>query len=407
MKKILIVIILFLTSISSVSATNLDLYSEYVLLYNFDTKEIVYSKNANKRTAIASLTKLFTVYFSLENITDVNDKVTLNSNVFNGLSELGASQAGFKPGESVTYLDLLYATMLPSGADATRGLAISLFGSEENFASEMTKRMKELGLKNTNFKNSSGLNAEGQYSSVEDIHKFMLIALENDLFKEMYEARTYITTNGLHLKSTYKNASDSYDLGLSNYIIGTKTGFTNQSGVCLASTAKYNGTSYMLITTGASSIGYANLRHYIDAKTVYDYYFNNYTYQIYSSDDVIAKINLINSKEKEFLLTFISDYGILQNINSEYEIKYAGETEINTLKTKVGDKLGEIQVLENGELLYSEDVYLPVGFGFSLMSLAVENIYSIIVIITIFLILCFYLKIRRKNVHRKIHKIQR
>ena len=120
MKKILIFIVLYFSLIFNVNA--LDIKSNNAVLYNLNDDTIVFSKNAHEITKIASLTKIMTTIVAIENIEDLNKTVTMTSDMFKGLYEENAYQIGLRVGDVVTYKDLLYATFIASGADATRGL---------------------------------------------------------------------------------------------------------------------------------------------------------------------------------------------------------------------------------------------------------------------------------------------
>ena len=153
MKKILLTLII-LFSFINVSA--LEISSENYALYNLNNNEIVLEKNKDEFTQIASLTKIMTTIVAIENIENFDETITMTSEMFKGLYEQNAYQIGLRVGEKVTYNDLLYGTLIASGADATRGLTISIAGSEEAYVELMNKKAKELKLKNTIFKNPVG-----------------------------------------------------------------------------------------------------------------------------------------------------------------------------------------------------------------------------------------------------------
>ena len=126
MKKILLTLII-LFSFINVSA--LEISSENYVLYNLNNNEIVLEKNKDEFTQIASLTKIMTTIVAIENIENFDETITMTSEMFRGLYEQNAYQIGLRVGEKVTYNDLLYGTLIASGADATRGLTISIAGS--------------------------------------------------------------------------------------------------------------------------------------------------------------------------------------------------------------------------------------------------------------------------------------
>ena len=124
-----------------------------IVFIDIEENRIVAQKNSGERCYPASTTKIMTLLVASEMIKDFDDTFKMTYEITDPLYRDNATVAGFLAGEEINMMDLLYGTILPSGADATIGLAIKLCGSEENFVKEMNKKAKELGLKNTNFKN--------------------------------------------------------------------------------------------------------------------------------------------------------------------------------------------------------------------------------------------------------------
>ena len=113
--------------------------------------------NGDEKIYPASMTKIMTVILGIENFDDLDEKITLTDEMFAGLYEQDATQAGFQPGEEVRVIDLLYGAMLPSGAECCIALADTISGSEADFAELMNKKAAKLGMDNTHFCDSTGL----------------------------------------------------------------------------------------------------------------------------------------------------------------------------------------------------------------------------------------------------------
>ena len=170
-KEVLLTICLFIPCI--LSALEIEgLYSKNVIVYNKDENKIIYEKNSEDTVSIASLTKIMTTLVSIENIKDLNEKVTITEKMLSSVP-WDASVAGLQVGDVVTYEDLLYASMLPSGADATDSLAISLTGSISNFVEKMNDLAKKLNLTGLKFSNTTGYDAAGHYGTAKDILKLL------------------------------------------------------------------------------------------------------------------------------------------------------------------------------------------------------------------------------------------
>ena len=223
----------------------------------------------------ASMTKIMTVILGIENFDDLDEKITLTDEMFAGLYEQDATQAGFQPGEEVRVIDLLYGAMLPSGAECCIALADTISGSEADFAELMNKKAAKLGMDNTHFCDSTGLHNPDHYSTVKDIAVLMKYCIKDDTFREIIETArhstgvTNIHPDGITYYSTmFKNLSDPTVTG--GKILGGKTGYTSEAGHCLVSFAEIEGREYIFVSAGASGADGNTIPHIQDAVTVYN-----------------------------------------------------------------------------------------------------------------------------------------
>ncbi len=349
MKKFLFSI---LTLLISFNVLALDIKSENVILYNLDENKVLFELNSRDRISVASMTKIMTALVALEKIDDLNKKVVITYDMVKGLREQNAAVVGFEVGEKVTYYDLLYAMLLPSGADGAQGLAVSTYGSVENFVLAMNKKAKELGLVNTHFANPIGLDDEENYSSVEDISIILKEALKNDEFKKAFSTNKYISSNKRHIFISTR-VKNNYD---TSFLDGSKTGFTYDAGLCLASTSHYNHVNFLLVTARAP---YADkLNHFYDAYNIYNYYFNNYSERIIlKKNEKLASINLPDKR----IINLYSDSEIKKYIRNSCVLssEYDG---INVISKDIdlGDKIGEYIIKCDDEVIYKKDVYLQI-----------------------------------------------
>lgn len=220
----------------------------------------------------ASMTKIMTAIVAIEELDSLDREITLTDETFAGLYERDATQAGFQPGETVQAIDLLYGVMLPSGAECCIALADDIAGSEEGFVELMNQKAEKLGMDGTHFCDSTGLHDPDHYSTAKDIAVLLKYAIRNDTFREIIEspyhstAATNIHPDGITFYSSmFNNLPDPSVTG--GKILGGKTGFTNDAGLCLASFAEIDGTEYILVTAGAFSAG---TPHITDAVTIYN-----------------------------------------------------------------------------------------------------------------------------------------
>ena len=230
-------------------------------------------QNADDSIYPASLTKMMTVLLAAENLPDLDVSVTLTDDLFAPLWSANASMAGFQPGETVTVRDLLYGAMLPSGAECCAAIAKELDGDETAFADRMNRRAEELGMTATHFTNATGLQDENHVTTVRDMARLLDAALDNDTFREVFTARRYSTRptdlhpDGITVYSSAFSLLEDADLGTMT-LLGGKTGFTDEAGLCLATLAEMGGREYILVTAGAPGQSHTDTAHARDAATV-------------------------------------------------------------------------------------------------------------------------------------------
>lgn len=249
--------------------------SQNIVLMERSSQKVIAEKKGNQKIYPASMTKIMTAVTALEQISDLDRKVTIPSEIITEAKNQGASMAGFCAGESVTVRDLLYGMMLPSGAECCTRLAKYLGGSEQKFAEKMNEKAKEIGMKHTHFCNTTGLHQENHYTTTKDMAILLDYALKNERFRKIFTSMTYQVppTNfhrwGMTLKSTLFPYQEQliFDNGK---FLGGKTGYTKEAGLCLASLAEIHGKEYILITAGAEGNHQTKPYHIIDAKKIFE-----------------------------------------------------------------------------------------------------------------------------------------
>ena len=137
--------------------------SSYAVLMQAGSGRVVGDINGETPMYPASMTKIMTTIVAIENLSDLNQEITVTNDMIANLYAQDATQAGFQPGETVQAIDLLYGVMLPSGADCCIALADTIAGSEEGFVELMNQKAEKLGLENTHFCNTTGLHADDHY----------------------------------------------------------------------------------------------------------------------------------------------------------------------------------------------------------------------------------------------------
>ena len=250
--------------------------STNAILIDLKSHTITAQKGPDQKIYPASMTKIMTLLVAAENMTSLDQLATVTKETTNYCFVEGATVAGFSPDETVTMQDLLYGTILPSGADATMTLAQCIAGSEEEFVKLMNKKADDLGLTGTNFVNTSGLHHPDHYSTVHDIALILKAAMDNDICFKVLSASHYVTSEttqhptGIPL---YSKVHQRITLIKHNEItiVGGKTGYTPEAGQCLATYAiTSDGHEYIFVT--ASGPAGDKLQPVRDAEYAYKTY---------------------------------------------------------------------------------------------------------------------------------------
>lgn len=260
--------------VQSEGTFDVSLHSSNAILVNLNKNEVLLDKNSEQIIYPASLTKMMTILVAIEHMDDLQERIILPREIFDDLYQENASMAGFLPNEELTLEDLLYGSMLPSGAEATIGLAEYIADSEQAFVKLMNDKAQQLEMENTHFTNTTGLHNANHYTTVKDISLFLQYALMNQEFRNVYTAQRYsIQSTNLHPEGItltsrmFQNMSSS--MLPQGEIVGGKTGYTDEAGLCLASLAVVNGQEYILVTAGAEGGPRTEQFNIVDAFSVY------------------------------------------------------------------------------------------------------------------------------------------
>ncbi len=235
--------------------------TEIALLVNADTDTVIYSKNADKITAPASLTKLVTALVVLSECDDLQTQITCSYDAIHSIDGTGSSIAGLKVDETVSLEMLLYCLFLPSANDAAAVLAEHFGdGDESAFVDKMNKLVAELGCQNTHFANPHGLDDESvagfdsdtqNRTTASDMYLIAKKALSYDCIVQISSkyGKTMPATNQSDIRYLYNTNAllNSYSEYYYEEAIGLKTGTTEKAGACLISSATKDGYTYISI----------------------------------------------------------------------------------------------------------------------------------------------------------------
>lgn len=358
MKKILFFICCFFLIIPITNCLELpvDVTADSVILVNLDNDQVVYEKNPDKKQILASLTKIMTAYTVIDNVDDLNEKVTITEDDLYNL--YGFTCAGLEVGDKVTYLDLLYAMMLPSGADASQALAIHTAGSIEEFNILMNFEAQKLGLRNSTFADSYG-GDDNNISTARELSRLLKEALKNETFKKVFSTNQKTLSNGL-IVYNYTRSYETFHGLDENLLTGNKSGYTPEAGLLLASTATINDTNYMLIVMNCEVNAYAST-HILETHSIYNY-LSTITFiskTVIQKDELLKKINVENGTIDEYAVTAEKDVIVtlpedeLDKVTLDYHI-----ADKITPSNKIGDNLGYIDVIVDDTIISTYNVHL-------------------------------------------------
>ena len=361
MKKILFILVSFIFLITNTSAEELVNYSESAILIENSTGKVLYEKESTKELPPASMTKIMSMIIIMDSIKDGKLKYTDNVVISENASNMGGSQVYLNTNETYKVSELLKSVAIASANDAVVALAEKTYGSVDEFVRKMNEKCKEIGCKNTSFKNPHGLDTEGHYSSSYDMSLMAryLITNHSDILKftNTYEdylkrpdgSQTWLV-NTNRLVRFYDN------------IDGLKTGFTEGAGYCLTSTAYRGNMRLISVVMGVDSID----NRTTDTLKLLNYGFNSYKIDvIYKKNKKLGKIKVEKGKLKYVNLLLKEDATELLNINDPKKSYMLNiETKKIYAPVKRGDKVGEVEIVDNeGHTVDIVDITVDTSVG--------------------------------------------
>lgn len=356
----LLVIVLLVTSlwIPSVSAeekqsTDITENVRSAILIERDTGQILYEKNSNEELPPASMTKIMTMLLIMEAIDQGKLKWDESVRTSEYAASMGGSQIFLEPGEEMTVKQMLQGIAIGSGNDASVAVAEKIAGSEEAFVDMMNNKVKELGLKNTVFKNTTGLPGSGHYSSAHD-----MAIMAKELLK--YEDITKFT--GMYEAYLRENTDKKFWLVNTNKLVrfypgvdGLKTGFTGEAKYCLTATAQKDGMRVIAVVFGAPTSKERNAQ----VTKMLNYAFAQYqTHPMFKRNEVISNAHVNKGKDKKVEAVTSEPLSLLTKKGEKTE-DVTRKVKINknlNAPIKKGDKVGTIQFVKDGKVLLESEL---------------------------------------------------
>lgn len=354
-----LIICLIFTPILTVNAyepSGIDITANAAMLVSMDTDEVLYEKNADKQVYPASITKIMTVLLMLESDKyDSDAKIAMSEQALDLISGTGSSVSLLRAGEEITQLDLVYMVLMSSYGDCALLAAEYYGGSVENFVAMMNSRATELGLTNTHYENPIGLHHQENYTTARDTYVLTKFALQNATFKEVCESTRHTvktSLSGQRVLSTTNFLQDNTTNYYYTYAKGVKTGYTDEAGRCLVSTASYNGYNYMCLVFGCPPNA---KNHFTESADLYRWAFNNFEFKtVANTENPVAEIGVDLSLDTDFVSLYV-DQGFVSVLpkdadDSTISIVAKPTSEIVDAPIKKG------QVLGTADIIYAEKI---------------------------------------------------
>jgi len=317
------------------------------VLIEVNSGEILYEKNIDEKLAVASMTKMVAQIIILENVESGNlswdEKIKVSSNA----SGMGGSQIYLQTGEEMTVRDLMKGITMASANDAVVAMAERIAGTETAFVNLMNEKVKSLGLNNTHFANSTGLDEENHYSTASDMAR---------IAKELLRHESILEFSSVYEDYLRQDTSNKFWLVNTNKLVrfyegadGLKTGFTDNAGYCMAVTAKRDSMRLLAVVLGEPSGAIRNE----ETSNLLDYGFNLYKVDLLKSkDEVITEINIDKGTKEKINLYLKDDLSILSK-KSDRSINYDLKVEVSSinLPIKENEVLGKVTVLDGNKII--------------------------------------------------------
>lgn len=341
---------------SAYEPSGVEITANAALLVSLDTNEVLYEKNADKQVYPASITKIMTTLLILESEKyDPEAKIAMTEEALDLISGTGSSVSLLKAGEEITQLDLVYMVLMSSYGDCSLLAAIHYGGSVENFVNMMNSRAAELGLTGTHYENPIGLHHEQNYTTARDTYILTKFALQNETFKEVCESTRHTvqtSMSGQRVLSTTNFLQDNTTNYYYTYAKGVKTGYTDEAGRCLVSTASYNGYNYMCLVFGCPP---NEKKHFTESKELYRWAFNNFEFKkVADTSNPVAEISVDLSLDTDFVSLYV-DEGFVSILPKD-----ADDSTIiivpHPTKEIVDAPIKKGQVLGTADIIYAEQI---------------------------------------------------
>jgi len=310
------------------------------------TGRILFAKNHNQKLAMASTTKIMTAITAIEHCKDLDEKFIVSKKAIG----VPGTSLYLREGDEYSTRDLLYALMLISGNDASVAIAEHVGGSTSEFVTLMNDLAKRIGVKNTHFANTHGLDADGHYTSAYDLAKITAYALENETFRDIVSTKNTKIVNGKGENRYLRNKNKL--LFTLEDCIGVKTGFTDDAGRCLVSAVDKDGMKLVCVVLNCGPMFEESAQLLKTCGQMYKLFDLTEFYEIEKEISVLngAKASAKIGTKGKFV------YPLTEKERQQLRFEYSYPHEIEA-PMKKGTEIGEAKIFLGNDLLFSEKIF--------------------------------------------------
>ncbi|GAV22337.1 D-alanyl-D-alanine carboxypeptidase family protein [Carboxydothermus pertinax] len=341
--SILILILLCFGVTTQALSAPLEINAKAAILMEPYTGKVLYEKDIHKKLSIASVTKLMTLLLAIEAVEKGKVKLDEVVKASEEAASMGGSQLYMYAGEEFTFKELLMAVAVASANDACVAVAQTVAGSEQAFVEEMNQRAQELGMTNTHFVNSYGFDDPNHYSTCYDLAILLKEAIKHPLFLELSQIKEF-TLRGGDTRRFNTNKLLWYYRGVD----AGKTGWTENAGYCLASTAIKDGLRLIAVVLGCP----VKKGHFTESIKMYNYGFAQFKAYPVLDENFTTKVKVVRGEKEQLLVgpgtpvLLVEEKG--KKVTPRYELKLPEK--INA-PVKKGQVVGEAVVYDKQKII--------------------------------------------------------
>lgn len=355
-KTLITLLIICLLPITNVKALDNDVTpnARAAILIEANSRQVLYDKNSNEKLYPASTTKIMTMILMFEAIRD--NKISFDDQITTSkyAASMGGSQVYLEQGETMSLKDMFKSIAIASANDASVAVAEYIAGSVDKFVSMMNDKAQQLNLKNTHFKNATGLHDNDHYTCVHDLALMAAYLIEiggDDLLSVTSLYDSYIREN---TKQSFWLVNTNKLLKLYDGVDGLKTGYTKEAGYCLVTTSKRDNQRIIGVLMKESAPKTRNE----EMCNLLDYGFNNFKQEIiFKKDDIIEKYVIDKMDNITIDVKCKQDIAFTKAKNSDSKYSTEITYKDNILPVKKGDIIGTLTVTVDGTETASYDLY--------------------------------------------------